>query len=323
MSFLKPKIIIDEGDTVILYLSANSMHAIDVSETIINKKGETIEYVFQTSFGAIKVKNLIGVKYGSKVELSRGWAYVLQPNPELWTQTLPHRTQIIYTPDISMILFQLEIKPSSIVIESGTGSGSLSHYFIRAIKPFGHLHTFDFHEARAQQARDEFKIHGIEEFVTVYHRDVCDRGFTEELNNKADAIFLDLPAPHLAVPHALKALKLSGGRFCSFSPCIEQSQRCCEALQIHGFIEIQSMEILQIEDNVKIKNIPIMDLEFLKYKKTENDVISNTYNEKKEQNQQKTPKEIKRVLTSSASQTMPGHTGYLTFATLPPAFTYK
>lgn len=55
-----------------------------------------------------------------KVELSRGWCFVLQPTPELWTQTLPHRTQIIYTPDISMILFQLDIKPGSVVIESGS-----------------------------------------------------------------------------------------------------------------------------------------------------------------------------------------------------------
>lgn len=50
---------------------------------------------------------------------------------------------------------------------SGTGSGSLSHYFMRAIKPLGHLHTFDFHENRVQQARDEFKAHGLEKFVTV------------------------------------------------------------------------------------------------------------------------------------------------------------
>lgn len=87
-----------------------------------------------------------------------------------------------------MILFQLDIKPGSVVIESGslhyqtgnicsfeiylfyfvgTGSGSLSHYFIRAMKPTGHLHTFDFHEGRSEQARDEFKEHGISDFVTV------------------------------------------------------------------------------------------------------------------------------------------------------------
>ena len=76
MSFLKPKDTIDEGDTVILYLSVNSMHVIEATPTIVNKRGETIEHIFQTSFGALKVKNIIGVKYGSRVELSKGWAYV-------------------------------------------------------------------------------------------------------------------------------------------------------------------------------------------------------------------------------------------------------
>lgn len=109
-----------------------------------------------------------------------------------------------------MILFELEIAPGSVVIESGTGSGSLSHALLRALKPTGHLHTFDFHEVRANQARDEFQRHGLGDFVTVYHRDVCALGFTEELNGKADAVFLDLPAPHLAVPHALRTLKDEG-----------------------------------------------------------------------------------------------------------------
>lgn len=119
MSFATHKTHIVEGDTVILYLHANSMHAIDVHPEVMSKKNVLVENVFQTSFGALKVKNLIGARYGSKVELSRGWAHVLQPTPELWTQTLPHRTQIIYTPDISMIVYQLEVKPGSVVVESG------------------------------------------------------------------------------------------------------------------------------------------------------------------------------------------------------------
>lgn len=81
---------------------------------------------------------------------------------------------------------------------------------MRAVKPLGHLHTFDFHEQRAQQARDEFKAHGLQDYVTVHHRDVCELGFTAELDGKADAVFLDLPSPHTAVPHALRALKTSG-----------------------------------------------------------------------------------------------------------------
>lgn len=57
-----------------------------------------------------------------------------------------------------------------------------------------------------------------------------------------------------------------GGRFCSFSPCIEQVQRCCETLEQNGFDEIQTMEILQIEDYVKTKLINVLDLDFVKTK---------------------------------------------------------
>lgn len=61
-------------------------------------------------------------------------------------------------------------------------------------------------------AREEFQQHGIGDFVTVYHRDVCANGFTEALNGAVDAVFLDLPAPWLAVPHAVTAFKSSGKR---------------------------------------------------------------------------------------------------------------
>lgn len=69
MSFAKPKSYIDENDTVILYLTVQSFHAIDVVPFIKNKKDELVENVFQTSYGALKVKDLIGVKYGSKVRM--------------------------------------------------------------------------------------------------------------------------------------------------------------------------------------------------------------------------------------------------------------
>ena len=119
MSFKETKEFIEEGDTVILYLNPNSMHSLDVKPKVLNKKGELVDNTFQTTYGALKVMSLVGQKYGSKVQLSRGYAYVLQPTPELWTLTLPHRTQIIYTPDISLIIHLLDLVPGSIVIESG------------------------------------------------------------------------------------------------------------------------------------------------------------------------------------------------------------
>ncbi|KMQ82892.1 trna adenine-n-methyltransferase catalytic subunit trmt61a-like protein, partial [Lasius niger] len=207
MSFNKTKEVIEEGDVVILYLNPNNMHSLEVKAKIFSKKGEFVDNVFQTTYGALKVISLVGRKYGSKIDLTRGWAHVLQPTPELWTMILPHRTQIIYSPDISLIIHLMELRPGSIIIETGTGSGSLSHSLIRVIRPSGHLYTFDFHEQRVSIASTEFDRHGLSDFVTLKKRDVCLEGFGEELKHKVDAIFLDLPHPWLTIEHATVALK--------------------------------------------------------------------------------------------------------------------
>ncbi|KAJ8956499.1 hypothetical protein NQ318_019217 [Aromia moschata] len=305
MSFDGYKDKIEEGDTVILYLTITQVYCIKAEPKTLNKKGNLIENVFQTPYGALKCAELIGKYYGSKISLSKGWGYVLQPTPELWTITLPHRTQIIYTPDMSMIILQLELCPGSIVVESGTGSGSLSHGLIRAIKPHGHLYTFDFHKTRAETAQEEFKDHGLANYVTVTHRDVCENGFGDDLDNKANAVFLDLPHPWLAIPHSLKSLKQTGGRLCSFSPCIEQVQKSCLMLLKLGFQEIQTMEVLQTQYAVQQRSLPVVNLDFLKSEK------DGTETEKKD-------REMIKTITAIPPPTQPGHTGYLTFATLPP-----
>ncbi len=95
MSFATYKSMIEEGDTVILYIDFNQMYPLRVTARTQSKKsGESIEHVKQTPFGALKVKDLVGKKFGTRVALSRGYAYALYPTPELWTKTLPHRTQV-------------------------------------------------------------------------------------------------------------------------------------------------------------------------------------------------------------------------------------
>lgn len=159
---------------------------------------------------------------------------VLRPTPELWTAgALQHRTQIIYTTDISVITLQLELRPGSIVVESGTGSGSLSQAIARTVAPSGHLYTFEFHEQRAALAREMFRENKLDSVITVGCRDACELGYTLE-DAKADAVMLDLPCPWLAIPHAARVLK-HYGTICNFSPCIEQVQRAAEALAANGF----------------------------------------------------------------------------------------
>lgn len=108
--------------------------------------------------------------------------------------------------------------------ESGTGSGSLSTSITKLIFPTGHLYTFEFNAARVERAIQDFKALGLDNYITVTHRDVLSCGFLLDdkvTDNSMDAVFLDLPSPHMAVKHAYQVLRAKG-RLCNFSPCIEQ-----------------------------------------------------------------------------------------------------
>jgi len=302
------------NDLVILYINFNTIYPVCVKETILSKKGVEVENIYQTKYGSLKAMDLVGKKYGTKVQLSRGYGYALHPTPELWTKCLPHRTQILYSTDISMVLLQLELKPGSVVIESGTGSGSLSHSIARTVAPTGHLNTFDFHQERVDRAREEFVEHGLGEIVTCNHRDVCAEGFN--IVGSADAVFLDLPHPWEVISHAKTALKKSGGRLCSFSPCIEQVQKTCQTLKTAGFTEVSTLECLNREFQVRKITLPVFepDLDIPTSRKRKLDDKEEGVEEERKTEEGKDSKFVTGVPLTN----MPGHTGYLTFATLPP-----
>lgn len=159
---------------------------------------------------------------------------LLAPTPELWTRCLRHRTQILYPADIALACLVMELAPGAVVLECGTGSGSLTHALARAVSPGGAVHTFEFHAGRAATAAAEFEAHGLGGVVTSHVRDVQAGGFGAPFETGgADAVFLDLPAPWAAVPSAAAALR-PDGVLCSFSPCIEQVQRTCAELARGG-----------------------------------------------------------------------------------------
>ena len=110
MSFLRHDENIKYGDTLVVYLSYNNLLQFEVERGKIN----------QTKYGALKHDDLVGQKYGSKRQLSKGYVFLLPVSPELWTVSLKHRTQILYATDISFIIYQLDLRPGSVVIESGS-----------------------------------------------------------------------------------------------------------------------------------------------------------------------------------------------------------
>ncbi|KAI9593532.1 1-methyladenosine methyltransferase catalytic subunit Gcd14 [Syncephalis fuscata] len=263
--------------------------------------------------------------------------YLLHPTPELWTLVLPHRTQILYQPDISLITAYLELKPGAVMIESGTGSGSFSHSLARTVAPNGHLYTFEFHEARAEQARKEFAAHGLSDVITLECRDACKNGFGIE--NKVDAVFLDLPAPWEAIPFAKKAFKQHQmGRISCFSPCIEQVQRTCETLRQQGFRDVQTFECLQRAYSTRNHTLLTVD-QIMERAKTRSSNGKKAFVGQKrktdsieESKDNTTEAEVTTTVENSDLKprsitvtTLPnesrGHTSYLTFATFMPVMT--
>ena len=185
---------------------------------------------------------------------------MLKPNTDLYTRTLAQRTQILYTPDISQILFRLQLRPNMQVVEAGTGSGSLSVSIVKAIIPTGHLYTFDFNEDRVCKAKADFEKLGLGQYITVTKRDVlsdgflpsCDQDDSDEkvTEGSIDAVFIDLPNSELAVRHAIKILKKRAS-LCNFSTCIEQVQKVSQEMAKLGFYNINTIECLSREIRVR------------------------------------------------------------------------
>ncbi|EKD03910.1 hypothetical protein A1Q2_01923 [Trichosporon asahii var. asahii CBS 8904] len=208
-SMFHSRVHIEAGDLVILFMSRDNMTAITV----------TPGASFHNKFGMYKHDDMIGMKYGSK----SGYLHLLRPTPELWTLSLPHRTQILYMPDIAYITMRLGVRVGGRVIEAGTGSGSMTHSLSRAVGPSGHVHSFEYHKARFEKAGN-----------------VCKDGFGDVEN--VEAIFLDLPAPWEAIPFAVKNLNVT--RICCFSPCIEQVLKTATTLREEGFTDVSTVEVL-------------------------------------------------------------------------------
>ena len=163
-----------------------------------------------------------------------------------------------------------------------------------------------------------------------------------------------MPSPWLVIDSVKEAL-VPDGKFCGFSPCIEQVQKTSSALRKTGFIDIYTIECL-IRPN-DLKNVSLQKLvlehheeaasaeEPTKKRKTEEQTVVESDSksemdveekpveeEKKTSEEAKPAQKAKKQKKDAVFETRPlakpiadirGHTGYLTFARKPVLGTNK
>lgn len=196
----------------------------------------------QTHRGVVKFDDIIGKPWGSRIRSHMGNPfYVLQPALGDLLKELPRNTQILYPKDIGFILVQMGIGEGQVVLEAGTGSGSLTSAMAFAVGSRGKVITYEAREEMQKLARKNISRLGLEERVDFKLRELTqEQGFDEE---GVDALFLDLPNPYDYIHHARKALKM-GGFFGCILPTANQVSKLLLALRQFDFAFVDVCEVL-------------------------------------------------------------------------------
>jgi len=181
-----------------------------------NKKRKWLRKVtsgeqFHTDRGYLDYNDIIGREFGSIV-LSKPFGYkffIFKPLPSDIVVNMTRASQIIYPEDIGLILVYTGIGPGSIVVEAGTGSGSLTGILGKYVQPTGHIYSYDVRDSAIKQANKNMKKLGVAEYVTIQKGDIL----TNVEHTNMDAVMLDMATPWLAMERVHGFLKNSGEKF--------------------------------------------------------------------------------------------------------------
>ncbi len=221
---------ISDGDYVLIYLDARRTYMIKM------QAGQT----FHTHKGYLKLDEVIGKEYGEPIKSSMGIYFTtLKPSLTDYIMKSSRNTQIIYPKDAALIVMFSGIGPGSRVIESGTGTGSLTTALAHYVGSTGKVYTYELRSEFQKNAAKNLERAKLISHVEMKSGDVT-LGYEER---DVDAVILDLAVPWLVVPHAFTALKPSGV-LVSFSPTIDQVVKTTEALRENGFVFIETIECL-------------------------------------------------------------------------------
>jgi tRNA (adenine57-N1/adenine58-N1)-methyltransferase catalytic subunit len=220
--------VIEEGSQILLYQDSRRKWVTRVSKT-----------KFHTHRGYLELGGVIGRRYGESVKTSMGQTLVLfRPRAIDLVEVFDRPTQILYPKDIGYSLYQLGIKSGDRVLEVGTGSGAMTASLAQAVRPDGHVFSYEMRPEFLEAAKSNIEKAGLSQWVTLHHKSPAD-GFDEV---GASAVVVDLGDPWRMVAPAWKAL-VGGGMLAGFTPTTNQLEKLAVALRDGGFIVIEAVEV--------------------------------------------------------------------------------
>lgn len=228
-----------EGDWVLIYIDERRIFLTKV------EKGKR----FESDKGVLRLDTIIGLRYGSMVELSTGVkAYILSPLFHDFFLKYKRLTQVIYPKDLGFIIFLSGINSGSKVLEAGVGTGFLTTTLAHIVRPNGKVYAYEIREDFYENALRNLRISGLLDYVELNQGDVRD---AKNKLKDIDAVFFDLPNPWDYLDVAYEVLKPSKPLIV-FVPTVNQVEKTVLSLRKHGgFTDIHAYELLLREYQVK------------------------------------------------------------------------
>jgi tRNA (adenine57-N1/adenine58-N1)-methyltransferase len=187
--------------------------------------------------GIVNLAEMVGRPYGSSVRSTLGFDFhILYPTIRDRISSSKRPTQILYDKDIALALYRLGVTSGSVVIEAGTGSGAMTASLANAVKPLGHVYSYEIRPEFVETASRNLARLQLDEYVTIRNIDAR-LGFEED---DVDAVFVDLGDPWEAISSIHSALK-GGHPMASFSPTVNQIERTVKAMK-DKFVDVETLE---------------------------------------------------------------------------------
>lgn len=192
---------------------------------------------FHSQFGVISKEDLN--KNGKALTGNGDSASIFDPSFIDKHEKIKRKAQIITTKDIGTIITETGLTRNSIVVEAGSGSGSLTAFLANICKKVISYDIREDHQEVANQNIEMFELKNVEFKIG----DV-----REEIDEKnVDVIILDMPDPWNALENAKKSLKI-GGFLVLYSPTIPQVQDTVNKIEENfndDFVFLKTIENIQ------------------------------------------------------------------------------